>query len=116
MFHLRLYISDSFYYVHQLSFEYIIINMNDIPIISDFICPFTVNDQQINTLHIKACDSDPFEPNEDYLGLALWNHKIDGMTYDLGIQKIRAAQLVIKKTRNVLDLSTKSPHAILFQV
>ena len=89
---------------------------NDVPIISDFVCPFTVNDQQINTLHIKACDSDPFEPNEDYLGLALWNHKIDGMTYDLGIKKIRAAQLVIKKTRNVLEFSTKSPHANLFQV
>ena len=88
----------------------------DVPITSDFICPFSVNDQQINTLHIKACDSDPFEPNEDYLGLALWNHKIHGMTYDLGSKKIRAAQLVIKKTRNVLDLSTKSPHAKLFQV
>ena len=89
---------------------------NDVPIISDFICPFSVNNQQINTLHIKACDSDPFEPNEDYLGLALWNHKIHGMTYDLGIKKIRAAQLVIKKTRNVLDLSTKSPHVNLFKV
>ena len=83
---------------------------------SDFICPFTVNDQQINTLQIKACDSDPFEPNEEYLGLALWNHKIHGMTYDLDIKKIRPAQLVIKKTRNVLDFSTKSPHANLFQV
>ena len=89
---------------------------NNIPITSDFICPFTVNDQQINTLQIKACDSDPFEPNEEYLGLVLLNHKIHGMTYDLGIKKIRAAQLVIKKTRNVLDLSTKSPHVNLFKV
>ena len=88
----------------------------DVPIESDFICPFTVNNQEINTLHIKACDSDPFEPNQDYIGLALWNHKIYGMTFDMGIKKIRAAQLVIKKAKNVLELSTKSPHANLFQV
>ena len=84
--------------------------------VSDFVCPFYVNNQEITNLHISACDSDPFEINEDYIGLVLWPHKSHGIKYNLGIKPIRAGQIIVKKESNVLDISGKTSHENLFQV
>ena len=60
-----------------------------------------MNDDQINTLHISACDSDTFEKNQNYEGLVLWHHKKYGQRYDLANKTVWAGQIIIKKTKRL---------------
>ena len=62
-----------------------------------------MNDDQINTLHISACDSDPFEQSQNYEGLVFWHHKKYGQRYNLGNKTIRSGQIIIKKTKHLIQ-------------